>query len=101
MKTPQKDANVRGSPQPWGYVHQKGVTSGDIRFIKGYNRNIIIAVNSLPLRAFTNTFIKVTICYNHVAILSSNILIALSPKASLKPFTIATKNYLAKIFPCT
>ena len=24
--------DVRGSPQPWGYVHQKGVTSRDIRF---------------------------------------------------------------------
>jgi len=30
--------NVRGSPQPWGYVHQKGVTSCDIRFIKSYNQ---------------------------------------------------------------
>ena len=24
---------IRGSPHPWGYVHQKGVTSGDIKFI--------------------------------------------------------------------
>ena len=58
MKTPQKDANVRGSPQPWGYVHQKGVTSGDISFIKITIRNIIIAVTSLSLRAFTKTFIR-------------------------------------------
>ena len=33
----KQNKDVHGSPQPWGYVDQKGVTYGDIRFIKSYN----------------------------------------------------------------
>ena len=48
MKTPQERRKCTwfaptGLPQPWGYVHQKGVTSGDIRFIK-----VTIATTLLP-----------------------------------------------------
>ena len=34
----KKDNNVRGSPHPWGYIHQKVSHACDIHFIKkGYN----------------------------------------------------------------
>ena len=36
--------NVRGSPQPWGYVHQKVSHACDIYFIK----KLQSATNTLP-----------------------------------------------------
>ena len=45
----EKETNkdVRGSPQPWGYVHQKVLRSCNIHFISllGYNQQLNVAFN--------------------------------------------------------